>query len=83
MIPGVGPRQYSLCGMPDHRQSYEVCVKLGDLSGGSRYLHHALKPGDRLTISRPRNHFPLPAAGRYLLLPAASVSRLCWRWLKR
>ncbi|HDT6527322.1 TPA: oxidoreductase [Raoultella ornithinolytica] len=69
MIPGVGPRQYSLCGMPDHRQSYEVCVKLGDISsGGSRYLHHALKPGDRLTISRPRNHFPLPAAGRYLLL---------------
>ncbi|HHG8772964.1 TPA: 2Fe-2S iron-sulfur cluster-binding protein [Raoultella planticola] len=69
MIPGIGPRQYSLCGMPDHRQSYEVCVKLDALSsGGSRYLHHELKPGDPLTISRPRNHFPLPPARRYLLL---------------
>ncbi|TCW17373.1 vanillate O-demethylase ferredoxin subunit [Raoultella sp. BIGb0138] len=69
MIPGIGPRQYSLCGIPDHRQSYEVCVKLDDISsGGSRYLHHELQPGDRLSISRPRNHFPLPAAGRYLLL---------------
>lgn len=69
MIPGIGPRQYSLCGMPDQRQSYEICVKLGAVSsGGSRYLHHELKPGDRLSISRPRNHFPLPAARRYLLL---------------
>ncbi|VFS63246.1 Phthalate dioxygenase reductase [Raoultella planticola] len=55
--------------MPDQRQSYEICVKLGAVSsGGSRYLHHELKPGDRLSISRPRNHFPLPAARRYLLL---------------
>ncbi|HEM8819499.1 TPA: PDR/VanB family oxidoreductase [Raoultella planticola] len=69
MIPGIGPRQYSLCGMPDQRQSYEICVKLGAVSsGGSRYLHHELKPGDRLSISRPRNHFPLPPARRYLLL---------------
>lgn len=69
MIPGIGPRQYSLCGMPDHRECYEVCVKLGDISrGGSHYLHHELNAGDRLSISRPRNHFPLPAAGHYLLL---------------
>ncbi|WP_174509212.1 PDR/VanB family oxidoreductase [Klebsiella oxytoca] len=69
IIPGIGPRQYSLCGMSGHRECYEVCVKLSDLSsGGSHYLHHALKAGDRLSVSRPRNHFPLPAAGRYLLL---------------
>ncbi len=69
MIPGIGPRQYSLCGIPDHRQSYEICVRLADISsGGSRYLHQQLKPGDRLSISRPRNHFPRPEAGRYLLL---------------
>ncbi|HDH1540437.1 TPA: ferredoxin reductase, partial [Klebsiella quasipneumoniae subsp. similipneumoniae] len=68
IIPGVGPRQYSLCGMPDRGNRYEVCVRLADAStGGSRYLHQQLKAGDRLSISQPRNHFPLPQAGRYLL----------------
>lgn len=68
IIPGVGPRQYSLCGMPDRGNRYEVCVRLADAStGGSRYLHQQLKAGDRLAISQPRNHFPLPQAGRYLL----------------
>ncbi len=62
------PRQYSLCGTPDRSNTYEICVRLTDAStGGSRYLHQQLKPGDRLAISPPRNHFPLPDAGRYLL----------------
>ena len=30
-------------------------------------MHQQLKAGDRLAISPPRNHFPLPEAGRYLL----------------
>ena len=52
IIPGVGPRQYSLCGMPDRGNRYEVCVRLADAStGGSRYLHQQLKAGDRLAIS--------------------------------
>lgn len=68
IIPGIGPRQYSLCGMPDRGNGYEVCIRLTDTStGGSRYLHQQLKAGDRLAISPPRNHFPLPEAGRYLL----------------
>lgn len=68
IIPGIGPRQYSLCGMPDRGNGYEVCIRLTDTStGGSRYLHQQLKAGDRLAISPPRNHFPSPEAGRYLL----------------
>ncbi|NRG10996.1 ferredoxin reductase, partial [Klebsiella variicola] len=68
IIPGFGSRQYSLCGTPDRSNTYEICVRLTDAStGGSRYLHQQLKPGDRLAISPPRNHFPLPEAGRYLL----------------
>ncbi len=68
IIPGIGPRQYSLCGMPDRGNGYEVCIRLTDTStGGSRYLHQQLKAGARLAISPPRNHFPLPEAGRYLL----------------
>ncbi|MFS9545995.1 oxidoreductase, partial [Klebsiella pneumoniae] len=52
IIPGVGPRQYSLCGTPDRSNTYEICVRLTDTStGGSRYLHQQLKAGDRLAIS--------------------------------
>ncbi len=56
------------CAAPDRANTYEVCVRLTDTStGGSRYIHQQLKAGDRLAISPPRNHFPLPQAGRYLL----------------
>ena len=68
-IPQVGPRQYSLCGEKGSGEYYEICVKLAENStGGSHYIHHHCRPGDSLTISPPRNHFPLPQAGRYLLL---------------
>lgn len=67
-IPDLGPRQYSLCSESSAGEYYEVCVKLASLSsGGSHYIHKILKQGDRLTISAPRNHFPLPEAKKYLL----------------
>ncbi|MGB9096768.1 PDR/VanB family oxidoreductase [Erwinia sp.] len=70
-IPEVGPRQYSLCSEETHGEYYEVCVKLAEISsGGSQHVHHHFKPGDSLTISAPRNHFPLPEAKHYLLLAA-------------
>lgn len=84
IIPGIGPRQYSLCGMPDRGNGYEVCIRLTDTStGGSRYLHQQLKAGDRLAISPPRNHFPCRRPGATCCLPAVSASRRCWRWPKR
>ena len=68
-IPGIGPRQYSLCSEESQGDYYEVCVKLAEKSsGGSHHIHHNFKPGDSLSISAPRNHFPLPEAKRYLLL---------------
>ena len=67
-IPQIGPRQYSLCSENHGGEYYEICVKRADLSsGGSHFIHHHLRPGDALEISAPRNHFPLPEAGRYLL----------------
>lgn len=67
-IPQAGPRQYSLCGENGNREYYEICVKLAENStGGSHFIHHHFRPGDSLTISAPRNHFPLPDAGKYLL----------------
>jgi len=66
-IPELGPRQYSLCGENGNGEYYEICVKLAEYStGGSHFIHHHFRPGDSLTISAPRNHFPLPDAGKYL-----------------
>lgn len=67
-IPEAGARQYSLCSQKSNGEYYEVCVKRASLSaGGSHYIHQKLKQGDRLMISSPRNHFPLPSAKNYLL----------------
>ncbi|MBY4952249.1 PDR/VanB family oxidoreductase [Pantoea sp. DY-17] len=69
IIPGCGKRQYSLCSAP--AEYYEICVRLDDYSiGGSRWLHQQLTTGDKLEISAPRNHFPLPHASRTLLFAA-------------
>ncbi|WP_369790001.1 2Fe-2S iron-sulfur cluster-binding protein [Rouxiella sp. WC2420] len=67
-IPELGARQYSLCTESSDGKYYEVCVKLASLSsGGSHYIHQTLQQGDVITISAPRNHFPLPQAKHYLL----------------
>ncbi len=63
-------RQYSLCGRPGTSDRYEIAVlREAAGRGGSRAMHEQVRPGDRLTISPPRNHFPLaPQAQRSLLL---------------
>lgn len=67
-IAQLGARQYSLCSETSHGEYYEICVKLSATStGGSHFVHHNLRLGESLTISAPRNHFPLPQATRYLL----------------
>src|SRR5918997_4867527 len=61
-------RSYSIVG-PCSDGVYRIAVKLlPDSRGGSAYMH-GLRPGARLTISEPGNHFEL-ARGRpeYLLL---------------
>ena len=69
-LPIGGTRQYSLCS-PAHAAHYEICVRLEPATkGGSEWLHHQLHIGDELSISAPRNHFPLPHAPRTLLFAA-------------
>ena len=69
-LPAGGVRQYSLCS-PASAAGYEICVRLDPAStGGSRWLHQQLNVGDTLTLSAPRNHFPLPDAPRTLLFAA-------------
>lgn len=69
-LPGGLVRQYSLCGDPADRSRYRLGVLKDPASrGGSEALHGTLREGTVVTISAPRNLFPLAGnAGRSLLL---------------
>ncbi|MFM7009993.1 MAG: ferredoxin reductase, partial [Betaproteobacteria bacterium] len=62
-------RQYSLCNDPAERHRYCIAVLLETQSrGGSQAMHEKVQEGQALTISAPRNHFPLVAAKHSLLI---------------
>ncbi|MCO5066689.1 MAG: PDR/VanB family oxidoreductase [Rhizobiaceae bacterium] len=63
-------RQYSLCEQYADSGTYRIAVlKEPAGKGGSTSMHDALHPGDRLTVSAPKNHFKLaPGAAHYLLI---------------
>jgi len=66
---GVPRRQYSLCGDPSDRYRYQIAVLREPASrGGSAWVHTVLRPGDRVTVSPPRNNFRLVAAREYLFV---------------
>jgi vanillate O-demethylase ferredoxin subunit len=68
-IPGGLTRQYSLCNDDQESHRYRIAVLRDAASrGGSQGMHEQVKEGDLLTISTPRNHFPLVRAERTLLL---------------
>ncbi|QOL13192.1 PDR/VanB family oxidoreductase [Dickeya dianthicola] len=68
-LPGGAVRPYSLAGDPADRSHYLLCVRHDAASrGGSRYVHTALRVGQTLAISPPRNAFTLAPACGYLLL---------------
>lgn len=68
-LPGGLVRQYSLCNSSTEKHCYRIAVLLDPTSrGGSRAVHEQLYLGQKLTISEPRNLFPLdPDASRSLL----------------
>ena len=67
-LPGGLVRQYSLCNDAGERHRYRIAVLRDAASrGGSTGMHDQLHEGDVLTISEPRNHFPLVHAQRSLL----------------
>ncbi len=68
-VPGGPTRQYSLCNDAAEQHRYRIAVLRDAKSrGGSQGMHDAVKEGDTLLISEPRNHFPLVHAQRTLLL---------------
>jgi len=67
-VPGGITRQYSLCNDASDSCVYRIAVLRDAASrGGSAAMHDRLNEGDALTISEPRNHFPLVHAVRILL----------------
>lgn len=70
-LPGGIIRQYSLTGSHHQAASYLICIAREPHSrGGSRYIHETLRPGQRLSVSSPRNLFALHAARQVTLLAA-------------
>ncbi|MFF8846339.1 PDR/VanB family oxidoreductase [Streptomyces sp. NPDC015127] len=62
-------RQYSLCGDPQSVDRYRIGVLNEAASrGGSRHVHTALRPGQQVTVSEPRNHFALEDATGYVFV---------------
>ncbi|GAA0637626.1 PDR/VanB family oxidoreductase [Kutzneria viridogrisea] len=68
-LPNWLQRQYSLCGDPADPDRYRIAVRREPLSrGGSEYVHLFLREGRELTVSLPRNNFPLVPAPSYLFV---------------
>lgn len=67
-LPGGLTRQYSLCNDSSEQHRYRIAVLRDPASrGGSVAMHDAVREGDVIRISEPRNHFPLHHASRSLL----------------
>jgi cytochrome P450/ferredoxin-NADP reductase len=67
-LPSGRLRQYSLCGDPSDTGWTIAVLREPGGRGGSVELHEAARPGARLTVRGPRNHFTLVDAPDYLLL---------------
>ncbi|UOQ57386.1 PDR/VanB family oxidoreductase [Leucobacter allii] len=58
-------RQYSLCGSPSDRGAYRIAVlREPEGEGGSRHLHDAVRQGQLVRVSEPRNLFAYAAEER-------------------
>ncbi len=73
-VPGGLTRQYSLCNDPAESHRYLIGVLKDPASrGGSSAMHAQVNEGDTLTISAPKNHFPLAANATKSLLLAGGI----------
>jgi vanillate O-demethylase ferredoxin subunit len=67
-LAGSLVRQYSLCNAPGETHRYQIGVLRDPASrGGSQAMHDHIETGSVLSISAPKNHFPLVDAKRTLL----------------
>ncbi|MFT4082372.1 MAG: PDR/VanB family oxidoreductase [Nocardioides sp.] len=61
-------RQYSLCGEPGDDALRVAVLREPAGRGGSHWIHDRLRPGDRVAVGGPRNHFALRPAPSYLFV---------------
>jgi vanillate O-demethylase ferredoxin subunit len=67
-------RQYSLCNDPAESHRYLIAVlRDPNTRGGSKSMHDGVKVGDTITISTPKNHFPLAHGAKRSLLLAGGI----------
>jgi len=73
-LPNGIVRQYSLVNASTDARSYVIGVKRDAQSrGGSRFLHEQLRVGTTLSISPPRNNFPLVETADHTVLIAGGI----------
>ncbi|MBK1787125.1 PDR/VanB family oxidoreductase [Prauserella cavernicola] len=69
LLPGDMVRQYSLCGDPSDRRSWQVAVlREPEGRGGSVHVHDELTEGASLEVRGPRNNFTLDPAESYIFI---------------
>ena len=67
-------RQYSMCGDPADRETYQIGVLREDEGrGGSKLLHRIFSQGRRIFVSRPINHFPLVDDATHSILMGGGI----------
>lgn len=73
-LPSGLVRSYSLVNPQTERHRYVVAVQKDRASrGGSTWVHEKLRTGDIITISAPRNNFPLAEDAKHSLLIAGGI----------
>ncbi|MGE0797149.1 MAG: 2Fe-2S iron-sulfur cluster-binding protein [Lautropia sp.] len=72
-LPGGIARSYSLSGDPARGDRYRLGILEEPGSRGGSVAMHALREGDRLVTSAPRNAFPLHRSGGRVLLLAGGI----------
>ena len=74
-LPNGLTRQYSLCNDPSEGGHRYLIGVLRDPSsrGGSQAMHDLVKEGDELSISAPKNHFPLAHEAAHSVLLAGGI----------
>ena len=73
-VPNGELRQFSLCNNPSERRRYVVAVlRERQGRGGSVSFHDDVREGDLVTVSTPRNNFPLNEYADNHLLIAGGI----------
>jgi vanillate O-demethylase ferredoxin subunit len=73
-LPNGLVRSYSLLNDSRERERYVIAVLREETGGGgSAWVHESLKPGDRISITKPQNRFEIDEGGDHNFLIAGGI----------